>query len=771
MLTQAFSHYYRFQLGLYASELLAVDLSLLVFLAILAFFCHAISPNKYIGYAVYLALLIFNVFAWDALHVASHMVVFASHPSYKYSDFYGYAPYLQGLLWFTAYWACFCGLLGVATVLFWRRGKETGWRHRLIIARRRFRGPVLAAAALFSLAFVFSGAVVFYNTKILHHVVTQNDTRNIAADYEKTYKRYKGVPQPRITDIHYAIDLWPETRNAVMHGDEVVKNETSAPIGELHLTVADDVETDVSMSGAMAKIDDRRLRYRIYSLSPPLAPGESRHLQFTVKTDTRGFENELTNPEITQNGTFFNNTAAPLIGYQTSRELDDKNERKKRGLAQKDLMPALERNCVADCRDSYLSSNSDLVSVDSVISTAPDQIAIAPGSLIREWRENGRRYFHYQLDHPDWNFYSFLSARYTVARQQWNGMSIEVYYLPEHSWNVPKMLNSIRRSFEYYTANFSPYAQKEARIIEFPRVASFAQAFPGTMPYSESIGFIADLKKPDDIDKVFYVVAHEMGHQWWAYQVIGANMQGATSLSETLAQYSALMVMEKEYGRDMMRKFMQYEMDGYLRARGREQLKERPLLTVEANQGYIHYNKGSAVMYYLREMIGEDAVNRALRKVLAEYAYQSQPYPVSWALVDALRNETPPHLQYLMKDLFEDITVFSNRTLAAHARKRPDGKYEVTINVEARKFKADAEGNEREVPVNDWIEIGAFAPPPKGNKFGKVLYRDKVHMTKPSGTYTFTVSERPDKAGIDPLLLMVDRIPDDNLKDVAVDGG
>ena len=88
------------------------------------------------------------------------------------------------------------------------------------------------------------------------------------------------------------------------------------------------------------------------------------------------------------------------------------------------------------------------------------------------------------------------------------------------------------------------------------------------MPYSESIGFIANLEHPDDIDMVFYVVAHEMAHQWWAHQVIGANMQGATLLSESLSQYSALMVMEHEYGRDMMRKFLRYEMDRYLRSRG-----------------------------------------------------------------------------------------------------------------------------------------------------------------------------------------------------------
>ena len=324
-----------------------------------------------------------------------------------------------------------------------------------------------------------------------------------------------------------------------------------------------------------------------------------------------------------------------------------------------------------------------------------------------------------------------------MARKESNGIKIEVYYLKEQPWNVPKMLRSVEKSFEYYTTNFGPYAPKQARIIEFPRIDRFAQAFPGTMPYSESIGFIANLKDPEDIDMVYYVVAHEMGHQWWAYQVSGANMQGATLLSETLAQYSALMVMEKEYGRDIMRKFLKYEMDNYLRSRGRELLKERPLLKVDSNQGYVHYRKGSVVMYYMKEMIGEEAVNRALRKVLQQYAYAPPPYPVSYALVDALREETPPQYQYLIQDLFYDITLFSNRTLSATASKRADGKYDVTIHVDAKKFKADEKGEEREVPVNDWIDIGAFAKPPKGKKYGKTLYRDRVLMKSGAGDLHF----------------------------------
>ena len=768
ILVQTFEGYHRYQIGLYVSELLVMNFTLFIFLATLAFFVHVVSPNKYIGYFAFIAFLIVNQFVWRPLHIGTLLVQFGSQPDYTYSDFYGYAPFLKAWLWFTAYWLVFCGILAAGSLMLWQRGRETGWRFRFAEARLRFSGPLRAFAVLMAVAFVGIGAWIFYNTKVLNDIVTEDEHDHQSADYEKAYKKYQKLPQPRITSVKYAIDLYPAQREATMRGDQVIVNKSGQPISAVHLVLTERLETHVDIDGAKLAQDNPRLHYQIYQLSPPMQAGESRHMRFTVEKKTRGFENSLTMREIMPNGTFFNDAIAPQIGYQPSSELENKNKRKKYGLPEKDLMPALERNCTADCMNTYISNNSDWVDVETIISAPPGQTAIAPGSLLRQWDENGRCYSQYHLDHASLNFYSWLSADYKVDREKWNGIDIEVYYLAEHPWNVPKMLRSVRKSFEYYTANYGPYAHKEARIIEFPRIATFAQAFPGTMPYSESIGFIANLKNPDDIDFVYYVVAHEMAHQWWAHQVIGANMQGATLLSETLAQYSALMVMEKEYGHDKMRRFLEYEMDNYLRSRGRELLKERPLERVEGNQGYIHYRKGSVVMYYLKEMIGEEAVNRALRKVLGQYGYAPPPYPVSYALVDALREQTPPNLQYLIKDLFEEITEFSNRTLAAQATKRPDGAYNVAIDVDAHKFTADDKGNETEVPVDDWIEIGAFAKPPKGQKYGKTLHRERIHMKSGRASYQFVVAEEPDKAGIDPFLLLIDRVPSDNLKAVDI---
>jgi ABC-2 type transport system permease protein len=779
---QAVHGYDRFQFGLYLHELLLRDASGFIFLAALAFFIHVLAPNKYVGYFVFIVFYLVNTYLWQALNVATNLVQFAGRPKIIYSDFFGDAPYRLAWDWFTLYWLLFCPLLAIVTVMFWPRGNQYGWRDRGHNAALRFRPGWKAATAVCLLAFAACGGWIWYNTEVLNPLVGPKELARVEAEYEKTYKPLNRVPQPRVRSVKYAIDVFPSSRNVSMRGEEVIYNPYSHPLNEIHFSYSyptDPIlflvpplyETSIDIPGAVLVKNDTELSYRIYRFSSPLQAGEERTVRFTVKSRNRGFENNVSNPLIVQNGTFLFNFVAPVIGYDYMHELSNPLERKKFGLKEFDLRPALERNCTDDCRETYIPGHSDWVNIGTIISTTPDQIAIGPGSLVREWQQGGRRYFEYKLDHPSMNFSSFNSGRYEVTREDWNGIKLEVYYLKEQPWNVPRMMNSMKKSLDYYIRNFGPYEHKEARIVEFPRVAAFAESFPGTMPYSEAPGFIANLNHPDDIDMVFFVVAHEMAHQWWGNQVVGANMAGAELLAETLAQYSALMVMEKEYGRDMMRKFLRYEMDRYLSGRGQERLKERPLLTVESMQYYIFYNKGSVVLYYLKEMLGEDAVNRALRKLIHRYAYAPPPYPTSYALVDALREETPPNLQYLIKDLFEDITLFSNRTLEATAAKRADGRYDVTIKVEARKFKADAKGNETEVPVDDWIDIGAFANPGNGKQYGETLHRERIHITQRNSTFTFTTAQLPEKAGIDPFALLIDRIPDDNVKNVTLESG
>ncbi|WP_420148286.1 M1 family aminopeptidase [Spirosoma sp.] len=770
--TQLLMGYSQVELGHYLTEFLVISVLRYAPIIILSMLVHTLVNNKYVAFFVVVALLIANAYAWTPLDVQSNLAQFNASPNYTYSDMNEWGPYIASLAWFRIYWSLWAAVLGLAAILFWIRGKDTSWRSRLRAARQALNGSNRFALIGLATALLVVGGFIFYNTNILNRYVTTKVQEKQQVTYEQKYKRYQNHPQPRVANVKYNIEVYPSERNLIVKGDYVLVNRTDNPIDSVHIVFPNRMDFTINLDRSKQILDDSLLNYSIYQLSPALAPGDSLHLRFTTRRLTRGFENEVQfTKQINQNGSFFDTfDIAPQIGYQEQGELSDKNDRKKYGLPEKARMPKLERDCTGDCMNTYLSNNSDWVMVETVISTSPDQIAVAPGSLLKEWKQTSvdgqpRRYFHYKLDHPSLNFYSFLSAKYEVAREKWNGIDVEVYYDKKHPYNVRDMLESIKGSLAYYTEHFGPYYHKQARIIEFPRYASFAQAFPGTMPYSESIGFISKIDPEEDIDMVKYVVAHEMGHQWWAHQVVGAYMQGATVLSETQAQYSALMVMEKAYDKSRMKRFLKFEMDRYLSARGSESLKEVPLERVE-NQGYIHYNKGSAVMYYLKELIGESAVNKALQTLVGQYAYRQPPYPVSYNLVDLFRQQTPDSLQSVITDQFERITIFNNRATAASAKKRPDGQYDVTINVQAEKFYADSLGRETPTKLNDLIDVGVYGKPAEGKKQGKLLAVRRERMRQKDGKYTFVVKEEPYEAGIDPINFLVDRVPDDNLKRV-----
>ena len=241
-------------------------------------------------------------------------------------------------------------------------------------------------------------------------------------------------------------------------------------------------------------------------------------------------------------------------------------------------------------------------------------------------------------------------------------------------------------------------------------------------------------------------------------------MQGATALSETLAQYSALMVMEKKYGPDQIRRFLKFELDRYLRGRILDRLEELPLQRVE-NQQYIHYQKGGLILYLLRDQIGEEAVNRALRRLLAQYAFKSAPYPRSLDLVAALRAEAPADKQALITDLFERITLYDLKAKSATATKRADGRWDITVTVEARKLYADGQGVETAAPLNESIDLGLFTGEPgkPGFERSDVVMLERRAVRSGVQTFRFITPTRPTHVGVDPYNRWIDRNSDDNV--------
>jgi ABC-type transport system involved in multi-copper enzyme maturation permease subunit len=753
--------YTNFELPVYAKGLIFDAGIAFILMGVLSFLFQTLGTNKYLGFLL-MTVFFISLIALPSLDYEHMLYRFASIPGNPYSDMNGYGHFMQKMIWGYAYWCAIAIALVVVVHLFWTRGTESALRVRTTLAKRRFGVGAIAALCVAVAGAGTAGGWIFYNTNVLNEYRTSDEQEKAQAEFEKKFKQYQSVALPRIVDVKADVDLFPYERDAHIRGTYTLKNTHATPISEIHVWLNPQVAgRTVNVPDATVREADEKYGYTIYDLSTPLAPGETMQLTFDLEVRNDGFANGTGVTDFVSNGTFFNNYEwFPYIGYQQGNEIVDPNARRKHGLDPIQRMPKIDDPSALT--SNYLGTQSHFLTFETTVSTSPGQIAIAPGYLQREWAENGRRYFHYKMDSPILGFWSYLSARYTVKRDMWNDVSIEVYYHEPHDFNVGRMIESVKKSLDYFTENFGPYQHKQVRILEFPRYASFAQAFPNTIPYSEAIGFIARLDDPDDIDYVFYVTAHEMAHQWWAHQVIGANMQGATVLSETLAQYSALMVMEKEYGPETMQRFLKFELESYLRGRGGELVEEMPLELVE-NQGYIHYRKGSLVMYALRDYMGEAALNRALATFVNDHKFSGPPYPTSRDLLSAIRAEASPELEPVISDLFEKITLFENKATNATWVEREDGKYVVTIDVEAGKYYATGGGKEEPAGIDLLIDIGVLGEKPEdGGKVAPILFLEKMRIDQPKMSFEVVVDQKPDRAGIDPLNKLIDRNPEDN---------
>ncbi len=746
---------------LYIKEIFGFRLIDYLLLCVLAITVQTLVNNKYMGHFVMVLYYLSSIFM-DQLGLEHHLYQYGEGPGHTYSDMNGYGHFLAPVFWFDAYWTAFAVLFALIAYLFWVRGLAVEWNWRSMLARRRYRGTQRWITICALGAFVGLGGFIFYNTNVLNTYRTRKQREDLRVRYEKEYRKYRGIPQPRITGVKFNADVFPAERQAKIRGHYDLENKTSQPVSEVLISMPEELKDRRLIFQPPAKLvsDERALGAAIYKMEQPLAPGAVGALEFELAYIPKGFPNGEAPTVVVSNGTFLNSGMLPQLGYLDGEELSEDDTRRKHGLKPKERMADLYD--AAARRNTYISSDADWVTFEAVVSTSADQIAIAPGELVKDWAQGDRHYFQYQTRGKVLNFFSILSARYRVLRDRWNDVELGIYYQPGHEYNLAKMMKGMKAALEYCTANFSPYQNKTLRIVEFPRYASFAQSFPATIPYSEAIGFIArvDPKNEDDVDYPFYVTAHEVAHQWWAHQVIGANVQGATVMSESLAQYTALMVMKHEVGPEQMRRFLKYEMNRYLIGRSLERKKELPLERVE-NQGYIHYQKASVIFYALQDYAGEENLNRALREYVQAVAYQDPPYTISVELIDRLRKIVPPEQAYIIHDMFESITLYENRALSATYRALPGGKYEVKLKVAAKKIKAGELGEEKEVPLADWIDIGVL------DSNGKALYLAKHKIQQRETDFTIVVKKQPAKAGIDPWNKLVDRKPDDNAMSVT----
>ncbi len=784
---QTLKGFTEYRLVVYLIDLYLLTLPGFIQMILLSFAVHVMVNNKFAGHGVAMLIWVSLFLLRSFAEMNYNLLFYFFTPDFKWSDMNGLGHFAEPLLWFNLYWLMFGALLATLAYLFFQRGVVGGFKERWRVAGQRFSGAPRLIIPLFFAGWLASGAYIYYNVSYINDYYSVSEGRSNQALYEKTLKKYEKLPHPKVTRLAMKADIFPQERKIEIYAKVWIKNNSGEPIHALHLLDGEDLKYKMIYNGknlsytsplqypyskfTFFKSGKKNAGYRIYKLPATMLPGDSAVMEFYSVKENKGFINNGFSREVLYNGTFYSG-GLPSFGYSADAELESDEYRKKLGLKEKkdDLPPYNDPKGVSNM---LFNDDGDLVHFEATLSTTPDQIAIAPGYLQKTWEEKGRKYYHYVQDTPIDLFYTVVSARYEVLKDQvklpgGQPVNIEIYYDKKHPFNLDRFKAAYLDGLKYFSDVYGPFQFRQMRLMEFPRYAGFAQSFANTVPFSEDFGWVADFKSPDDFDYTYFVTAHELAHQWWGHQVTPNKTRGSNLVSEALAEYTALILTERRYGKDNMKRFLKDELDKYLRGRANEAKKENTF--INCNRPYQWYNKGSLVIYGLRDLIGDTAVNHALREFRDKFALKPEPpFAGSHDLYGYLQKHTPDSLKYYLKDTWEKITLYENKFEKATAKSVGKDSYDVTIAFSSNKVYADSAGKETVAPMNDYIDIGIFAEESEnkaGQKQINPLFIKKYKLKPGAQKLTIRVKGKPVKAGVDPYNKLIDRIPDDNVGEV-----
>ena len=505
VLVQIYHGFFDFDFSQYLKEFFGFKMVISIILIFFALFIQSLFKNYLAGFFAILAILL----AWNSLGfmgIEQPYFFFNSGSSYSYSDMNGFGN-INNFIAYKIYWMLFGFVLFGLTLLFWRRGILSGIKERLRNVAARFKAPIAIPVIVSLLAFLLLG-YSFYRENTKKEVYYSSQEREVqSADFEKKYKKFEHYPQPRIVDVNVAMEIFPKERNYKATVKYIMVNKTNKPIDSLFINYGENLKEIKFETSNKLVSKDTVMDFDIYKLDKPLQPKDTLKVSFIVQNEENSFLKDRS--PVIENGTFLNNGIFPSFGYPESVELFDNDVRKKYNLKPKERMP-LPNDSIAR-QNTYISNEADWITFETIVSTSDDQTAIAPGYLQKQWKKDGRNYFHYKMDRPMLNFYAFNSGRYEVKRDKWNDVNLEIYYHKNHTYNLDRMMDAMKKSLAYYSENFSPYQHKQARIIEFPNMmGTFAQSFANTIPFSEAIGFIAKVKVIDFFNSNFELIIYRL---------------------------------------------------------------------------------------------------------------------------------------------------------------------------------------------------------------------------------------------------------------------
>jgi len=584
--------------------------------------------QKYIGLGVTAVFAILMATSLGKKLVLHPLLKFLQPLTADYSDMNGFGTYTAAYAEKLLFGAMVAGVLLIVS----NRSK-----------RKLRRWTYLAPIALMMVIACMPG------TDLVKKYRPKNKTVELQAqvDYELAYRKYQHLCQPTITDVITTVELEPEQSAYHIRGRYVMRNKSADTITSILVNFDDDMQIGKAAYRNNSETVAITKHQQIINLHKPLVPSDTASLDFDISYQWYAVNGHQSFNAIVSNGTFIRiSRYYPQLGYNAGREVQDKKVRKQLHLGDATAVKLFDAPKVA---------NNDFINLDMTISTAPGQTAIGVGELTNKWQDKGRCYFRYRTGSPVPFRFAVSSARYAVRREVYKGRFFEIYYHPSHYENVEHLMKNARLTMDYCETNFGPYPFP---AIRFAEISSFtkgfaATAYPATVYMAEDMIFHANIKADKQQDVVNELAGHELSHLWWGNsQIDPDDREGSPLLTETLAMYTEMMLLEKMYGKQKMLDRLRMHLGIYLDEKGFTE--EHPLIKMYGEDTHLSYSKGAVVMYQLSELIGEDKVNLALRNFLAKNKYPNAK-PISSDLLNEFYKVAEKKYHQQIKDMFTGI--------------------------------------------------------------------------------------------------------------------
>jgi hypothetical protein len=204
---------------------------------------------------------------------------------------------------------------------------------------------------------------------------------------------------------------------------------------------------------------------------------------------------------------------------------------------------------------------------------------------------------------------------------------------PDPKVRLRALADEIGTAMEFMSANFGPPPLKTLTVSPIP--GAFGQGFPGLL-YISTMAYLnpSDLPVRTESQRRFLselLHAHEAAHQWWGNLVTSASYQDDW-LMEALANYSALMVLEKKKGRRALEEVLDEYREHLLSETPERKTLESagPIVwgsrlnssQTSTSWHAILYEKGAWIIHMLRVRMGDPAFFKMLNALAQRNRYK-----------------------------------------------------------------------------------------------------------------------------------------------------